>query len=223
MEVTRDQRVRKGNQKESRAIESAGGAADSAAQADLPQPTGDAVSAEAVLGESRPSMDPGGGRSGVPAEPTAGAVHRLEEQLDEAKDRYLRLAAEFDNYRKRVARERTELVDRAQAALLSRLLDALDDFDRLNADRGSASVESLREAMGLVSKKLRKELEAAGLEAIDPVGTPFDPGLHEAVSVVAPPTSADDHQVSATFQTGYRFKGTLVRPARVQVYAEGQA
>jgi len=189
----------------------------------MTQGTDDSTSDPAILGAAQPRLDPGGGHSGVPAEPTTGAVHRLEEQLDEAKDRHLRLAAEFDNYRKRVARERTDLVDRAQAALLSRLLDVLDDFDRLNTDSGSASVESLREAMGLVSKKLRKELEAAGLEAIDPVGSPFDPSLHEAVSVVAPPSPAEDHQVSATFQTGYRFKGTLVRPARVQVYAEGQA
>jgi molecular chaperone GrpE len=75
-----------------------------------------------------------------------------------------------------------------------------------------------------VDKKLRKELETAGLERIDPVGEPFDPTLHEAVSAVAPPTPEQDHIVSATFQTGYRYKGTLIRPARVQVYTEhGQA
>ncbi|HET7240559.1 MAG TPA: nucleotide exchange factor GrpE, partial [Gemmatimonadales bacterium] len=80
------------------------------------------------------------------------------------------------------------------------------------------------QAVGLVDKKLRKELEAAGLERIDPVGQPFDPSLHEAVSTLPPPSPDRDHTVSATFQTGYRFKGTLIRPARVQVYSEqGQA
>jgi molecular chaperone GrpE len=75
-----------------------------------------------------------------------------------------------------------------------------------------------------VDKKLWKELQAAGLERIDPVGAPFDPSLHEAVSTVPAPSRDKDHQVSATFQAGYRFKGNLVRPARVQVYAEqGQA
>jgi molecular chaperone GrpE len=75
-----------------------------------------------------------------------------------------------------------------------------------------------------VDKKLWKELQAAGLERIDPVGAPFDPSVHEAVSVVPPPSREQDHQVSATFQAGYRFRGTLVRPARVQVYSEqGQA
>jgi len=164
-----------------------------------------------------------GGR-GLPVEPSSEAIRRLEEQLDEARDRHLRLAAEYDNYRKRATRERTELNDRAQAGLVSRLLDALDDMDRLSADGATASGEQLRQAVELVDKKLRKELQAAGLERIDPTGAPFDPSLHEAVSTVPPPSRDKDHQVSATFQVGYRFKGTLVRPARVQVYSEqGQA
>jgi molecular chaperone GrpE len=165
-----------------------------------------------------------GERTGVPAEPEAEAIRRLESQLEEARDRHLRLAAEFDNYRKRVARERVEQSDRAQASLVTRLLDVLDDMDRLSAEGSVASAESLREAMGLVDRKLRKELEAAGVERIDPAGEPFDPSLHEAVSTVPPPKPELDHTVSATFQTGYRFKGNLVRPARVQVYsAPGQA
>ncbi|MEO7985770.1 MAG: nucleotide exchange factor GrpE [Gemmatimonadales bacterium] len=162
--------------------------------------------------------------SGVPVEPDSEAIKRLEAELDEARDQHLRLAAEFDNYRKRVARERTELTDKAQAGLVARLLDALDDTDRLTATMGTLSVEALREAVTLVDRKFWKELEAAGLEAIDPVGKPFDPSLHEAVSVLAPPSPEQDHTVAATFQIGYRFKGTLVRPARVQVYSEqGQA
>jgi molecular chaperone GrpE len=187
----------------------------------------------ADLASTDMSVDPGnridaepteGRGQGVPAEPPEGAVRRLEGQLDEAKDRHLRLAAEFDNFRKRVARERVELGDRAQAALVTRLLEVLDDMDRLNVEGSAASDESLRQAIGLVDRKLRKELEAAGLERIDPVGQPFDPTLHEAVSTVAPPTPDRDHLVSATFQTGYRYKGTLIRPARVQVYTEhGQA
>lgn len=164
------------------------------------------------------------GGGGLPVERGEEAVRRLEEQLDAAREQHLRLAAEFDNFRKRVSRERAELGDRAQAALVTRLLDVLDDMDRLAADGGNASPESVRQAIGLVDRKLRKELEAAGLERIDPVGQPFDPSLHEAVSAVPPPTEAQDHQVSATFQTGYRYKGSLVRPARVQVFsAQGQA
>jgi len=164
---------------------------------------------------------PGGG---LPAEPSEGAVHRLEEQLREAVDRHLRLAAEFDNFRKRIARERLELADRAQAALVMKLLDILDDVDRIVASDPSTPTPALLEAMLLVDKKLRKELEAAGLERIDPVGQLFDPAWHEAVSVVAPLAGEPDHSVSLTFQVGYRFRGSLVRPARVQVYSsEGHA
>lgn len=162
--------------------------------------------------------------SGVPVEPGPEAIKRLQAELEEARDRHLRLAAEFDNYRKRVAKERNELTNRAQADLTSRLLDALDDLDRLTTTMDTLPAESLREAVTLVDKKFWKQLESAGLERIDPIGSPFDPAEHEAVSIVPPPSPDMDHLVSATFQIGYRFKGALVRPARVQVYSEqGQA
>jgi molecular chaperone GrpE len=82
----------------------------------------------------------------------------------------------------------------------------------------------MQQGLVLIDRKFRKELETAGLERIDPVGQPFDPALHEAVSVAPPPAPDKDHTVSATFQYGYRFKGSLIRPARVQVYSsEGHA
>lgn len=161
------------------------------------------------------------GSAGLPMEQAEEGVRRLEEQLGEAQERHLRLAAEFDNFRKRVARERLELTDRAQAALVMRLLDILDDLDRLAASDPATPPAVLLEGTLLVDKKLRKELEAAGLERIDPVGQPFDPALQEAVSALAPPTPEQDHIVAATFQVGYRFKGSLVRPARVQVFSSG--
>jgi molecular chaperone GrpE len=204
-----------------------GGKADPAAPAGRSADGADLASTDVSQEPSSRSGDSqaefrGGG--GLPVEPSSEAIRRLEEQLDEARDRHLRLAAEYDNYRKRATRERTESGDRAQAALVGRLLDVLDDMDRLSADSSAASGEQLRQAVGLVDKKLWKELQAAGLERIDPVGAPFDPSVHEAVSVVPPPSREQDHQVSATFQAGYRFRGTLVRPARVQVYSEqGQA
>ena len=160
-----------------------------------------------------------GGASGVPMEPREEAVRRLEQQLEEAQDRHLRLAAEYDNYRKRMLRERGELGERAQAALVTRLLEVLDDLDRLAAEGAASSAETLHQAVELIDRKFRKELQAAGLERIDPVGEPFDPNLHEAVSATPPPRPELDHTVSATFQVGYLYKGALVRPARVQVYS----
>jgi molecular chaperone GrpE len=159
-------------------------------------------------------------RSGLlPMEPDDQKAARLQAELDETRDKMLRLAAEFDNFRKRVARERVELTDRAQANLASRLLDVLDDLDRLGAD-GQAGQGTLFDAMQLITRKLRKELESAGLERVEPTGQPFDPTKHEAVSTLPPPAPEQDHMVSATFQPGYTFKGSMIRPARVQVYSE---
>jgi len=160
----------------------------------------------------------------LPMEPADQAVQRLERELDEVRDRHLRLAADFDNFRKRVSRERVELSDRAQAAFISRLLEVLDDLDRLAEGETATSAESLREAITLIDRKFRKELESAGVERIDPAGQPFNPAEHEAVATLPAPDASREHEVSATFQPGYRFKGTLVRPARVQVFADqGQA
>jgi molecular chaperone GrpE len=150
------------------------------------------------------------------AEPSS----RLENEVAELKDRHLRLAAEFDNYRKRINRERSELRDRAQASFVAKLLDVLDDMDRLVASDPTTPLSSLREGLSAVDRKLSKELEDAGVERIDPVGTPFDPSQHEAVSTVPAPDRSKAQQVSATFAPGYRFKGVLVRPARVQVYSD---
>jgi len=170
-----------------------------------------------------PATDPASaaaaGVAGVPAELESEAIRRLEGEVAELRDRHLRLAAEFDNYRKRVAKERVELADRAQAAFVIRLLDVLDDLDRVVDDSRNTPLETLREALVLVDRKLQKELEAAGVERIDPAGAAFDPAEHEAVSTVPAPDPAQDHMVSTTFQAGYRFKGQLVRPARVQVYS----
>lgn len=158
-------------------------------------------------------------------EPAEQAVARLEGEVAELKDRHLRLAAEYDNFRRRATKERAELGDRAQGALAARLLDVLDDLDRVtNGGSGAGGTDAVSQALVLIDKKLRKELEAAGLEKVDPAGQPFDPAVAEAISVLVPPSPDKDHTVSATFQMGYRFKGALIRPARVQVYSsEGHA
>jgi molecular chaperone GrpE len=158
-------------------------------------------------------------------EPTDERAARLQRELDETRDKLLRLAAEFDNFRKRVAKERIELSDRAQAAFVMRMLEVLDDLDRLVAGETNAQQSGpLYDATVMINRKLRKELETAGLERLEPAGQPFDPTKHEAVSIIPPPTPEQDHSVSATFQAGYAFKGNLIRPARVQVYSDqGQA
>ena len=155
-------------------------------------------------------------------QPTFGASRaaQLEGDFADLQDRHLRLAAEFDNYRKRIIRERAELSDRAQANFVAKLLDVLDDLDRLVASDPDTPLPALREGLSAVDRKLWKQLQEAGVERIDPVGALFDPAIHEAVSTTPAPDHTLDQTVSATFQPGYRFKGALVRPARVQVYSD---
>lgn len=184
-------------------------------------PLGDSEALDVPLDPSARSEAP---FAGLPAELPEEAVRRLEGERDQLQDRYARLAAEYDNFRKRVAREREELTARSQAALASRLLDVLDDMERLLAGDRTAPSDALFQGMELVGKKLWKELELAGLERLDPAGQAFDPAVHEAVATTPAPTPEQDHTVCRTFQAGYRFKGALLRPARVQVYADpGQA
>jgi len=175
------------------------------------------------LGASGPTDDPGTDPivpAGLPVEPANSAIKRLEDELAELQDRHVRLAAEFDNYRKRSLRERGELGDKAQAALAAKLVDALDDLHRaVSSDPATTPVDALRHAINAVDQKVWKELQGSGLERIDPVGTPFDPTSQEAVGIVPAPSPELEQTVAATFQTGYRFKGVLVRPARVQVFS----
>ena len=136
----------------------------------------------------------------------------------ELRDKYLRLAAEFDNYRKRTTRERAESGARAQGELLKHIVDSLDDLGRVTTvDPASTDARSVIQGVDLVAKKLMKSLAVAGLELIDPVNQTFDPSVHEAVATEPALSPEDDHVVSQVFQPGYRFGGQLLRPARVVV------
>ena len=159
--------------------------------------------------------------SGGPAlvELPEGAVQRLQRELSEHKDQHLRLAAEFDNFKKRTQRERTETWGRAQAHVVGGILDVLDDLARVaHLDVATTSAQDVLSGVELVERKLLRALESAGLARVGEVGTPFDPHEHEAVTTVAGSAADQDHQVAAVFQAGYRFGGVLLRPARVSVY-----
>lgn len=139
-------------------------------------------------------------------------------QLAELKDKYLRLAAEFDNYRRRTMKERTEAGARGQAELVMKMLEAIDDLARFaDIDPATTDTQTLHKGIELVEKKLLKSLDAAGLEVINPVDQSFDPNLHEAITTEPALSSEDDNTVSRVYQLGYRFNGQLLRPARVVV------
>lgn len=168
-------------------------------------------------GEMAGEANDAGAREALVESPES-AVQRLEGQLSELQDRYLRMAAEYENYRKRAVKERTEVWRKAQVDLLARLADALDDLARFTqVDPTRTDPKTIYEAVDLVERKLWKELEAAGLRRLDQVGVPFDPRVHEAVTTIRALDPAQDHTVGAVLQPGYTLGDTLVRPARVQV------
>lgn len=172
---------------------------------------------ESPLEDEAQVGDEAGGevRAEEEAAPENGSV---TQELDEMKDRYLRLAAEYDNFRKRTDRERLEFRDRAQAQLVESLLESLDDLDRVtDFSAENTTTEALLEGVQLVETKLLKALEAAGLEPLDSEGQPFDPEEHEALMVSPTEIPEEDDTVGMVFQRGYRFRGMLIRPARVQV------
>jgi molecular chaperone GrpE len=145
-------------------------------------------------------------------------VSQLERDLTIEKDKYLRLAAEFDNYRKRMMKERFEAEGRGQSELVRHLLDPLDDIARFaHVDPASTEAATVVEGVAMVERKLEKSLRAAGLEAVNPVGEKFDPSFHEAVTSQPTQDPDQDHVVSQVYQVGYTFKGQLLRPARVVV------
>ncbi|MBB4635807.1 nucleotide exchange factor GrpE [Longimicrobium terrae] len=140
------------------------------------------------------------------------------DELSTMRDRHLRLAAEFDNYRKRVEREKSDNMVRAQAQILERLLEPLDDLARIaDFDPATTAAGALHEGAEMVEKKFLRVMEAAGLEMVEAEGKPFDPTIHEALTTVPADTAEEDGTVAQVYQKGYRFKGVLLRPARVVV------
>jgi molecular chaperone GrpE len=134
------------------------------------------------------------------------------------KDRHLRLAAEYENFRKRTLKERSETWTRAQADLVSRLADALDDLSRFaHVDPAETDAKTIHDGVDLVERKVWKELEAAGVTRIDQAGVPFDPHVHEAVTTQPAASPQQDHTVGQVVQPGYKMRDILLRPARVVV------
>jgi molecular chaperone GrpE len=163
----------------------------------------------------------GGETTALPDETEAGSITTATAEstrslsYEEVFDRLQRLQAEFDNYRRRTERERLETGANAQGLLVERLLPVLDDFGRaLVSRKGDESPEA--HGFALIYEKLYRALTDAGLERIDSEGTVFDPDIHEALMTqdVEPEL---DGVVICELAPGYRFRGRMVRPARVQV------
>ena len=154
------------------------------------------------------------------AQPTPDEITALKEQAAKAADswdRLLRLTADFDNYKKRAARERSEAVSFANENLLSKLLPVLDAFEMaLAANTSDSSSKSLQAGIVMVSNQLKSALAEAGLEEIDANGKRFDPNLHEAIAQEET-ADAPEGEVIKQIRKGYKFRNRLMRPAGVVV------
>lgn len=163
-----------------------------------------------------------------PVESAEGAVAEepsLQEQIEqmkkdnqELKDKYLRLFAEFDNYKKRTVREKLDLMSTAAADTLAALLPVLDDFDRAKkAAEAEGSVEPLSEGVQLVYNKLYSVLRAKGLEPMDTIGQVFDPEFHEAFTEIPAPSEELKGKIVDTIEKGYKLNDKIIRHAKVVI------
>ena len=149
--------------------------------------------------------------------PTESAEEVLKAELAAANDRTLRLMAEFDNYRRRSAKEQLELIETANGKILEKLSEVQDNFERAFAAENKAKdLEAFEKGMQLIYNQFAKILTDAGLEQIDPTGKEFDPNLHEALMQQPSETIPEGHVVTV-FQKGYKLKNKILKTAKVIV------
>ena len=143
-------------------------------------------------------------------------VAELESALAESKDRHLRLAADFDNYKKRTRQEQLETIQHASAELIGRLLPVLDDLHNVLDHMPAGADDSWARGLRLSVRKLEEALGTHGLQPIEAIGSRFDPMLHEAVGQEESADQPEDTVVSE-LRRGYRLRDRVVRPALVKV------
>jgi molecular chaperone GrpE len=170
-----------------------------------------------------PAASPEGAEPLVPIEPPTVTAEQLEELKERAAkagehwERFLRASADFDNYKKRAAREKLEAARYANEALLQKLIPVLDSLEMALASAQGApdqAVQSLHTGINMIQQQLRNALKDTGLEEINAIGQPFDPNLHEAVSQQET-KDAPEGQVVRQLRKGYRLRERLLRPASV--------
>ena len=150
--------------------------------------------------------------------PEDSEADKLREELNEVKDKYVRLVAEFENFRKRNAKERLELTQTAGKDIIQSLLDVLDDSDRAAKQlETSEDIATLREGISLVFNKLHHTLQQKGLKVMDSMGQEFNPDMHEAITEI--PAQSEDMvgKVVDVVQQGYYLNDKLIRYAKVVV------
>lgn len=144
-------------------------------------------------------------------------INTLQAEIEKLNNQYIRLAADFDNYRKRQAQERESLLKYGAEETLKKMIEALDNIDRAStAINSSDDINTVKESCGLVYKQLYETLAKMGLEVINTINTTFDPNVHEAV-MQTPTSEYPEHTIIAELQKGYKLGDKVLRPALVNV------
>lgn len=145
-------------------------------------------------------------------------LEKLELELADMKDKFLRQAAEFDNFRKRTAKERLEMIQTAGKEVIGQLLEVLDDMERAEKQMESSDdLVSLKSGAILIFNKLRSVLQSRGLKAMETVGTEFNPDLHEAITEIPAPAADMAGKVMDEVEKGYYLNDKIIRFAKVVV------
>ena len=188
-------------------------AAEEAMKMEAEANNADAAQAEASAEQPAEAAE----KPAEPAEAAPSAEEVLKQQLADATDRNLRLMAEFDNYRRRTAKEQLELIETANGKLLEKLSEVQDNFERAFASENKAKdLEAFEKGMQMIYNQFAKILTDAGLEQIDPTGAEFDPNCHEALMQQPSETIPEGHVVTV-FQKGYKLKNKILKTAKVIV------
>jgi len=154
----------------------------------------------------------------IEEEPAASEVETLRSELAQQKDQYLRQVAEFDNYRKRVTKEKAELIKNGGERVIEALLPVLDDFHRAQEQMDRATdVESVKQGVQLIVDRLKSVLKQQGLAEIEAVGQPFDVDFHEAIQLVPAENDEQKGKVVVCAQSGYKLNDKVIRHAKVVV------
>ena len=146
----------------------------------------------------------------------AGAADTLQKERDDLYDRLLRKTAEFDNFRKRVERDRKDMIDWAAADVIGDLLSIVDDFDRALAAPAPPEAQSFKAGLELIQRQLAELLKKRGVSTVEALGADFDPHLHQAVAYEEV-AGAREGEVVGVMAKGYKLGDRLLRPALVKV------
>lgn len=176
-------------------------------------------SAEANSAEANSETNNGNAAEELSAEEKmAKELEEAKQALEDYKDKYLRLSAEFDNYRKRTLKEKAELIKNGGEKAISAVLPILDDLERALQNMQKADdVKAMYEGIDLIYQKFLKNLNHEGLVKMEPVGENFDTDFHEAIALVPAPEEAQKGKVLDCVQTGYKLNEKVIRHAKVVV------